>query len=513
MIPALAIARPVAPSRFPMAALWLLALVPGNAVVLLDLAHGVVRPAVWLARFVPALLVLALVGWSERATSPFAARLRKELRLTLFPGLLLLGASGVGLWSDLFPPGGGLAGLVHTMPWVLALVLPASSLLTPMTVEFERDTLSALWLSPRGARAFAEKYALGAGLVVLSWVQLSACTPGSPELWWFGLGGHVLAVATVPAWFLLGKKEGTALGLVTLVPFVVASPAALLDVSVVPTLATYGVVMLALVPWALERGLLAPAIGEQAAVPGATWASRGVPPLLAAELSGQRETLILVGVGVASFAGVRLVDGHEAAPMVLFFLSAIAAALSPSLAFAEAQRLGTLEALLVLRPRRAVFRLKVLTSLAVTLVACVLAPLLLLNVAGSTGRVDDVLGWLVGIGFVWSVALAVSVHLSGAGTALGTAMGLAFFGALAQVALFVGVSLGLSWLLDRPLSSSHLLGATMVGTAGIAAFIGWRRFVHLPVAPARLALLGGGLSLLYAAVMGAAGVVGGLISG
>ena len=58
-------------TRFPMLSLWLLTLIPGNAVVLLDLQHGVVRPTVWFARFVPALLVLAV--------SLFLIRTRSEL--------------------------------------------------------------------------------------------------------------------------------------------------------------------------------------------------------------------------------------------------------------------------------------------------------------------------------------------------------------------------------------------------------------------------------------------------
>jgi hypothetical protein len=505
--PSLSVVRPlpaVVTPRFRMSWLWLLTLLPGDVVVVMDLVHGAFRPGVWLARFSPALLVLALVAWSSLTNSPLAVRLRTELRLALFPALLLLVSSGSGLVLDVVPFDGLLAGLMHAV-WALALVLPAAMLLTPMVREYERETLAALLVTPRGARAFGEKFALGAGLVVLSWLQLSPSQPRFSELWYFELAGHVLALATVPTWFLFGKKEGATLGLVVLVPFFAVMPVAWFERPTLVTIAlvVYGLGMLALFPRALRRGLLAPGIDERLAVAG-VWAPRTLSPLLAAELSAQREALILASVGVFGFFGVLLCDGREGAPMVLFMLSVLTAALSPSLAFAEAQRLGTLEPLLVLRPRREVFRLKVLTSLGLTLVASVVLPLLILLATRGEGRASDAAGWLVAIGFVWSLGLVSSVHSPGAAISFSASLGIAFASAVGLGLAFALTSLGVGTLLGSHAGGVSFLGATFVASMAIAVFLAWRRFVQLPEPSPRAALLGAGVALFHAVVMGAA---------
>lgn len=497
--------------RFRSTWLWLLALLPGDLVVVMDLVHGAFRPGVWLARMAPALLVLWLVAWSSLNDSALAVRLRKELRLLLFPGLLLLLSSGGGLVVDVVPPFGLFSGVMHAV-WTLALVLPAAALLNPMVREYERDTLAALLVTPRGTRAFAEKFALGALVVVLSWLQLSTSQPRFSELWNYGLAGHALAVVSVPTWFLLGKKEGSTLGLVILVPFLAAAPVALLGTArlVMVELIVYGGVVLALFPWALRRGLLAPGLDEHMAVPGGSWARR-LPPLNGAELVAQREAFILGGVGALASLVICALEGTEEAKMVLFMVGVLVAALSPSLAFAEAQSQGTLEPLLVMRPRREVFRLKALSSLAVMMLACVLVPLLLLLATGTRGEVGDALAWCCAMGFVWSLGLAVSVHVSGAAGASSVALGLAFIGTLLLVAGFVTASLGLSAVLDTGGSDGSFLGAAFVVSTAIAVFVAWRRFVHLPAAPHRQALLGAGVGLLHALVLGIAAAVSGVL--
>lgn len=504
--------RPVVTSRFPWASLWLLVLLPGNGVVLFDLAHHVVRPGVWLARFVPAFLVLAVVAWAQLGKSPFALRLRKELRLAQLAGLLLLLSSGLGLWSDVLQGSAAWRGLVHTLPWVLLFVLPAATVMIPMTVEQERGTLAGLLSSPLGARAFAEKFAVAAGLVVISWSQLIAADAPSREAWWFAFLGHVVALATVPTWFFFMRKEGTTLGAATIVPMLVAAPAGFFEQAgpLAASVAVYAVLMLALLPRAVRRGVMAPTLDDQLGVGARTLTPRLVPPLIAAELNAQREAVVLALVGVLGFFGVLALNGTTEASMTLFMPCAIGAALSPGLAFAESQRTGTLEALLVMRTRRSVFLLKALASLAVTMVACGVLPVALLLVAGVQGSPSDSFGWLLAMVFVWAVGLVAAVHTTGAAHATGAAVGVAFIGFVILMLAFGLVSLVLGSMLDSRSSGGGFVAAVFAGTAGIAILVAWRRFVLLPDRPVRGALWGAGASLFHATALGVAAALSGL---
>jgi hypothetical protein len=499
-------------TRFPMFALWLLTLLPGNAVVVLDLAHGVVRPAVWAVRFAPALLVLTLVLWAQVRSSPLALRLRHELRLALGPGLLLFVTSGAALCLDAVPDG-VVHELLRTMPWVLALVVPSAMVSMPMIAERERGTLHSLLISPLGARAFAEKFAVAAGLVLLSWVQLSAGGQRGTEVWWFALGGHLLALATVPTWFFLTQDDETSLGFVVLAPFVAVAPASLLvEWAMIPVGFLYVAVMLALLPFALRRGLAAgaPAWLRRSA-PGLSFLERWASPVLAAELRGQRDAVALSGAAVLAFTVISLMGDAEAATMALFFFCGAATVLSPSLAFTEAQRLGTLEAQLIAQPRRQVFVRRAAASAFTTALAAVLVPLAVL-VATRGFSLNGAAAWALSIGVLWTIGLAAAVHFGSVGTALasgiGAAAGLLFAHGGLFVLSFLGTMSALEDRLDRVFPAAGLfLSASLVVLAVAALLVAARRFLRSDRFEPRVLFSAAAVSLTHAAVLGAASVV------
>ena len=507
MTPALSLPRVAAAPRFQPAWLWLLALVPGNALIAIDLARDVVRPATWAVRFVPALLVLAFVAWVHAAKRPLAVRLRKELRLVMLPALMLLVCSGEGLLVDAVPMTSPLTGLLRDGAWLTLLILPAATLTLPLSTEWERGTLGALVMSPGGARALGEKYAVGAALVVLSYFQFTLHHVDDRESWWFVTGAHVLALATVPTWFFLARKEATTLGLVSLVPFFVVMPVAFFlerfEVTVA-VVSVYAVVTLAALPWAVRRGALALPLDEALARGGASKRFAFFPQPLAAELGAQRETMILAAVGWAGFVGTWLLGGHDEAPMVLGLLSALAAVLSPALAFAEADRLGTLEPLLVSRTRAEVFRLKAVTSLGVTMLFSIVVPLAAMAVTSSKW---EPMPWLIGVSFVWCLGLVASVQARGAALGMTFGGGLAASAALTQFAVFVAVwltagSLGVG---DHP-SSGAFMAAAFISTAAIAVLVAWRKFVRL--SSGRDTALGLAAAAFQCTVLAVAGLVG-----
>ena len=504
-------------SRFPMLSLWLVTLLPGNALVLLDVQRGVVRPGVWLARFLPALVVLAVVLWALVRSTPFALRLRRELRLALAPGLLLSLFSGAALSLDGLGEG-PMFGVVSTMPWVLGFVLPSAMLLMPMSVEREQGTLLPLLTSPLGGRAFAEKFALGSVLVVLSWLQLAG-VQRETQMWWFALAGHVLALATVPTWFFLTQDDETTVGFIVLVPFFGAAPLALLlPAAVLPAAALYGVVMLGLLPAALRRGVAtgAPAWLRRD-VPGISWLERWARPVLRAELRGQRDTIVLGGVAVLIFGVFQVLElgeigDTEAGPISLFIFSGVGALLSPLLSFSEAQRLGTLDAMLTVQPRQRVFTRRALGSAVTTVVVSMLGPAV---VCAATSRlsVSGVVAWVLAMSVLWSVGLAVSVHFASVGTALATGVGVAFALVMTHVALMVAAVWGTASLLDAaPFPQpGPFLAAVLVIIAGVALGVAWRRFMTADRLEPRVLVSATAVSLAHAAVLGAASVVATLL--
>ncbi len=490
---------------------WLLTLLPGNALVLLDLARGVVRPGVWLARSLPALVVLALVLWAQTRTTAFTLRLRKELRLALLPGVLLGLSSGAALCLDAIGEG-PIYGMVWTLPWVLGLVLPLAMLLMPLSFEREHGTLLPLLTSPLGGRAFAEKFALGAVLVVLSWLQLSVGVHRGTEMWWFALGGHVLALATVPTWFFLTQDDGTSLGFIMLVPFFGATPIALLfPAAVIPAEALYGLLMLALLPTALRRGAAtgAPAWLRRD-VPGSSWLEGWAGPVLRAELRGQRDTIMLGFVAVLAFVVIELMDAGEtgAGPLALFASCGVGAMLSPMLSFSEARRLGTLDAMLIVQPRRQVFLRRALVSALTTIVVSLMVPGLLLA-ATSEASVGGAVAWVIAMTVLWSVGLAVSVHFASVWTALATGVLVAWGLVVAHLALLFATLWGAAMMLgaEQFPQLEPFLAAAMVIIAGVALGVAWRRFMSADRMEPRVLASATAVSLAHAAVLGAASVV------
>lgn len=504
MTPALTLARPLTPApRFNPASLWLVGLVPGNAAVLLDLLHGVLRPGVWLARFMPALAVLALVAFAQWRDTPLAVRLRKELRLVLPVGVGLLVISGAGLLAWLFE--GALAGLIHSISWTLSGVLVTTVLLTPFTLEAERGTLASLVLSPLGARALAEKYAVAALLVVASWAELSVSEVWGTELWWIGLAGHVVPLATAPTWFFLSRKDATSLGFVTMVPFVVVALPLMLGAGagvVVPLLVAYMVVMLALLPRVVRRGVLAPTLGETSDVPGLPALERRASPLVGALLREQRESVVLGFVAVVAPLAVFAIGGVEEAPFVSFVLSACVAALSPGLAFSEPGRVGTLDHQLALRPRRRVFLERAVASLVVTLVSAGVVPLAMLG-GLQLVTADGVGAWAVGVLLVWCTSLLAAVFSSNAGVSLVSGLGLAAAIFLSHFAVYAGLLLGIGGLVPAR-GGGQYLWATFVIAALLSLGLAWWRFVHQPARVGPRALVAVGASLFSAAAFGVA---------
>lgn len=269
-------------------------------------------------------------------------------------------------------------------------------------------------------------------------------------------------------------------------------------------LALYGVVMLALLPKAVRRGALGLPLDEALSLPGPRWAARLAPPVISAELTVQRDVLVLALLGCVAFAGLFVNGAVQAAPMALFLLCVLAASLSPALAFSESARLGKFDPLLVMLPRGAVFQLKALASLGVTLLFCGVVPLVLMGASVVEGAsVIAAISWLVAMAFFWAVGLATSVQGAGVATAMVSAWAAAFFSAFVQVLVFALVSLAVGSALGSGRSRDGFMAVVFSVSIGLAVLVAWRRFVHQPPAPARLAVLAAGLSVVVAAAVGA----------
>lgn len=494
-------------ARFPLHSLWLLLLIPGNALVALDLAHAVVRPGVWLVRFAPVLLVLGVVAFAHGGASAFAIRLRKELRLALPMALLALSSSGAVLCVDALPEG-ALREVLRTLPQVLALVLPVALVLMPMSAERERGTLQELLTLPGGGRAFAEKFALSALLVVVSWLELSTVAERGSDLWWFALGGHLLALATAPAWFFSAPDEGTALGFVVLLPiFLAGIPALVWSPAALPVLVIYAVVMLGWLPHAIRQGAAAPPpLWMRVSSSALPWVERLASPLWRAELRGQRDALSLNAFAALAYVTIQLADSASQADasMVLIAFCAVAALLSPVLAFTEARRLGTLDTELSMRPRREVFFRRAKVSLLCSGLASVVMPLALM----APESFSDALMLALMMSLAWTVGLAVAVHLRGVGTALAAGLGLGAAMLVSHVGLLVLTSYGAQRAMNLeawPNLVPFML-ATLVVIGATATAVAARRFLKADRVEPRIILAAVALSLTHAAVLGAAGV-------
>lgn len=498
-------------ARFPLHSLWLLLLIPGNVLVALDLAHAVVRPGVWLVRFAPVLLVLAVVAFAHAAASRLAIRLRKELRLALPMALLALTSSGAVLCVDALPEG-GLREVLRTLPQVLALVLPVALVLMPMSAERERGTLQELLTLPGGGRAFAEKFALAALLVVVSWLELSTVAERGSDLWWFALGGHVLALATAPAWFFSAPDEGTALGFVVLLPFFLAGiPALVWAPAALPVVALYAVLMLAWLPHAIRQGAAAPPpLWMRVSSSALPWVERLASPLWRAELRGQRDALSLNAFAALAYVTIQLANdaSRAEASMVLIAFCAVAALLSPVLAFTEARRVGTLDTELSMRPRAEVFLRRAKGSLLCTGLASVVMPWVLMAPETFSDAWHMALLLTLMMSLAWTVGLAVAVHLRGVGTALAAGLGLG----VAMLVSHEGLLVLTSWGTQRALNLeawpnlAPFLLASLVVNGAMAAAVAARRFLKADRLEPRVILGAVALSLTHAAVLGAAGV-------
>ena len=394
--------------------LWLLALVPGISTVVLDLLHGVTRPAIWFARLVPVLLWLALVAWARSSRSTLAQQVRVELRLAMLGGLLILISSSSALVQDAMP-GTAMGALLNILPWVLAVVLPASAVALPMSAEHARGTFEQLMATPSGARVFAIKFALSATLVCLSWLLLSS-TPTPDESRWFALSGHLVAVVTVPTWFLLARSEGATLGLAVLVPYFVLLPVGYFAPALLPVGAvSYGVSVFALLPWVVRRG--------SAGIPSWLMGSSGGGPrrLLFRE---QRDAMWMTVAGFIGGGFLYLRDDASAAGLIIFGFCAVASVLSASLAFAEARAQGTLEVELATWARSRVLLKRAAGSLLVSVLLSIVAPLGAIAIV-DTLKPTMVFAWTLLMLVTWCVAFAASVHVTSTGASMVAGIGAA----------------------------------------------------------------------------------------
>lgn len=500
--------------RFSATWFWLFCLVPADAALLLDLFHGVRQPMVWVARFLPAFTVLGVVAFAQLRDSALALRLRKELHLVWPAGLGLLLVSGAPLLGSTLEPGLLRAQLAVT-PWLVSGVLVPVVLLWPLASEVEHGTLGALVVSPRGAQALAEKYALGALLVVLSRAQLSSAegleAPHPwPQLWLLGFATHVVPLVTVPTWFFLTKRAPSALALTLMAPLAVAAGAWRLDAGpqgLFVALGAYAVLVLAALPWVLRRGALALGLSEGRDALAPLRLGRSAPPLFDALVSEQREAAVFVVlVIVAAVAQWAMGTVTQSAPLA-FVLSACLAALSPGLALAEPRRLGVLEHQLTVRPRAEVLVQRAGASLGFTLAGAVVVPLVVLRLFEAPEVAAG--PWLVAMGVVWALSMLVAARSSSAGMTLAAGLGLSALVLASHFALFMLGRWALGYFLQAAPGAPQLLAASCVFTALLAGGLGWWWFVRQPSAAAWwwATCFAGVAGLASAALFGAASTI------
>lgn len=455
---------------------WLLTLLPANVLAISELNHGRFAAPRWFGAFAPVLPLLALVAWAEWTQSSRAVRLRTELRLVMPMAVLLLVANGLGAVVPLVLPSA--AGLAQTLSEVFSLIAPAAVILVPLTWEAERGTLPMLMTSPLAGRVLAEKFGVGALVIVASWLQVTLASGAGDDGWWFALAGHVVALTTALPWFFFAKKDVSSLAFTLLAPMLVVAPFAWFEwlPGIVGSLVVYMVTMLALVPRAVRRGVFGPGFGESWVLNGPGGPERRLAPLLGAELREQRESVLL---GVLAIAVAVALSGHRELQIgMLFFLSATAAALSPAQAFAEARRMGTLELRLSLVPRARVFREKALVSLLVTVVMSIVAPVALLMSIGSM-QLSAVPVWAIEVLVVWAIAFAVSIELSGAAAALAISALISGGVMVASVSVFIAGFIGGTYASGRDGAGSEYLGPLMFIVLVSALVVAQQRFVAL----------------------------------
>lgn len=457
---------------------WMLVLLPGNAVVVLDLLHGDVRFDVWVARFVPAMLVLAFVAWAELSRSAAATRMRVQLRLAMPGGVALMLLSGVALCHDEYANAGFLPDLVRAVASFSTLIVAPAAVVLPWVVELRTRTWGQLLAQPGGRRALLEKFALGAGLVVISWLSAIAGTPRD-----FAEGvllGHVLAIAAALPLFLLVENGFLAVVLTLLLAtlgFLAADFSTdwpVVSLAVRAVLAVSSLALLAVLPRRLRRLPLVEA--ELGSAPGAQrWWK---PSLLwRAELEPQLMLLALPALGALATIAFTL-DGRDGAALPLFVCCATAALMSPGIVFSEARRLGTLEPLLAVLPRAVVFRRKLAAAGLFTFITCGVLPLITLFTTGThqgggaARLINESAGWLIMMGFLFAVGVVVAHFSSHAGLTLSLGAGAAVLLAGAQVALTEGSVV----LLREEFLRGDLLAASFVGTSLVLLAMAWLNF-------------------------------------
>jgi hypothetical protein len=514
-----------APRLYP--ALWLAAFAPVSALVVSDLAHDVVRPVVWAARFLPTVLALAPVGWATFSSAPGALHLRKELRLLAPWAIWLLMTTSAALTADAQAPlwarGTTLLSAVLSVP-VLAAVLVVLPWASEQRLGTLQATLQATLTSPRLARTALEKSALPAWFVTLAWLQLCGLEPLlKPEQpRWMLLSVFLLIIAVGPTWFFALRHLGLALIAAIFVPALLAvlpelpslwdRPWAWADPTERLTLAAYGLTMLALTPRVLRGGLARPPpIADQALHGRSHPLLNRLPPTLRVEAHLMLAALAVSMTTPVSALVFRVlsITSPENDPVTQVSgvgLGLFCAALAPALSIAEAEHLGLLAQSLALHRRRDVFRTKALASLTVSLVGGLVIPGLTLVASEGLHWVSAsyLRGWLLAVVLAWAVSLAVSTVQSGAGSALGIAAGLGVGAVSLQLGAF---GLG-GWLMTRPDFARPVpafVVAALAPIAAVAVGLAWRVLVAQRSLTPRALAWCTTLLLAHAAVLGAIG--------
>lgn len=483
----LQLAVPARTTRLPTSALWLLSLLPGCMLVVLDLARHVVRPEVWTVRFFPAGVLVLLAAWAERTPTPFARRMASTFRQTWEAGVTLMLGTGLGLLLDAVPRE-FFFGLVSGWAMIAGLSLPAVMLAYLLWTETAHGTLAVNLTQPLARRWMVEKFSLVALMVTLAWLQqVAAWKLDSPE------GRLLLAATLMPLsgtllWWAL-TRNAVLTGLLAGFPSLLVMFGAVLEEDfgdwvqpvAVGVMAVIGVVSLALTPRLLRTW---PLTDNTLGTDHPMVALRRLPIRWSAELLPQRLLFFFPFIGLFSVL-VTPADENHATSLMLVILSVGAAALSPGIALTEGLRNGTLDLEYALRPRAAVFTRKVASAAMMVLFVSVIAPLALqeLDVAvdGVPHRHEPLewLGWALMMGFVFIVSTLLSSTQRHAGATLMLSVVGAFVLAVVQVGLTETVTV----LTFNEFAGSRLHAAAFVNTSLILMALTWVREVKLQRAP------------------------------
>lgn len=479
---------------------WMLLLLPGNVLVALDVARGVIRFDIWLLRFMPALLVLAVTAWAAFTHTPAATRLRKELRLALPVGLPMLLVSSVALCADTYDAAAYRTSVVNGL-WVIGQAfLSPVVVVVPWVLELRSQTWTQMLAQPLGRRALLEKFTLSAGLVVVS--ALTASVGDTSIDRHFLPMAHVLALSAALPLFLLLRNGFLAISS-TFVLLVVqrvgvkdlAAKWPVGSVGLQVVLITFVIALLLVLPRQLRRLPLVEADYSSTARAGG-WLRFALP--WRAELEPLRLLLVLPALGLLGLLGFTF-DGGDGAALPLFVCCATVALLSPGIVFSEARRLGTLDPLLAVLPRRVVFQRKLVASGLFTLVTCVVLPTVAMRLT-RTGHWADLVAWLVGMGFLFAVGLVVAHFTKHAALTLSVGGGVAAVLAGAQTALAEGSVV----LLRGEFLQGHLLAASFVGTSLVLMAMAWLNFSGR-ITSSRVLAFGGATCLAQALALAVVG--------